>query len=191
MSEPVGLGKSKPLTGRSRGSGRVASRSSCYYKPAGESDANLTLMRRIDEQYLATPFYGSRRMSKVAGCQPQASPAADAVDGNRGDLPAAADHTPGDGTPDLSVFADKCRRGPFQPGVEQQYHIHSAMERIFVSGGGDGLVQPLRNLVATVEHARLQVLPGGTRRRLADGLSKDFQYRPGRSSARRDRTPAA
>lgn len=29
----------------------------------GESAANLSLMRRIDEQYLATPFYGSRRMS--------------------------------------------------------------------------------------------------------------------------------
>jgi putative transposase len=43
------------------------SRSSCYYQPAGESDINLELMRQIDRQYLETPFYGSRRMSKVLG----------------------------------------------------------------------------------------------------------------------------
>jgi putative transposase len=33
----------------------------------GESAENLALMRRIDEQYLATPFYGSRRMAVVLG----------------------------------------------------------------------------------------------------------------------------
>ena len=39
-------------------------RSSCYYRPADESPENLALMRAIDEQYLRTPFYGSRRMAK-------------------------------------------------------------------------------------------------------------------------------
>ena len=38
-------------------------RSSWYYEPAQESAENLALMRRIDEQYLRTPFYGSRRMA--------------------------------------------------------------------------------------------------------------------------------
>ena len=38
-------------------------RSSFYYEPVPESAANLALMRQIDEQYLATPFYGSRRMT--------------------------------------------------------------------------------------------------------------------------------
>ncbi len=38
-------------------------RSSYYYEPVPESAANLALMRQIDEQYLATPFYGSRRMT--------------------------------------------------------------------------------------------------------------------------------
>jgi putative transposase len=37
-------------------------RSSFYYTPEGESDANLALMRRIDEQFLETPFYGVRQM---------------------------------------------------------------------------------------------------------------------------------
>src|SRR3954469_10693863 len=36
------------------------SRSSLYYKPGGEAAEDLRLMRRIDEQYTARPFYGSR-----------------------------------------------------------------------------------------------------------------------------------
>jgi putative transposase len=39
--------------------------STCYYKPAGESAENLALMRSIDEAYLATPFYGSRKLAMV------------------------------------------------------------------------------------------------------------------------------
>jgi putative transposase len=42
-------------------------RSSWYYQPCGESAANLALMRRIDEQYLETPFYGSRKLAQVLG----------------------------------------------------------------------------------------------------------------------------
>jgi len=38
-------------------------RSSFYYEPACESPENLALMRRIDAQYLKTPFYGSRKMA--------------------------------------------------------------------------------------------------------------------------------
>jgi len=40
------------------------SRSSYYYRAKGESAQNLELMRIIDEQYLKTPFYGSRQMSR-------------------------------------------------------------------------------------------------------------------------------
>jgi len=42
-------------------------RSTWYYRPAGESAENLALMRRIDEQYLRTPFYGSRKLGEVLG----------------------------------------------------------------------------------------------------------------------------
>ena len=38
-------------------------RTSYYYQPAGESLLNLELMRRIDEQFLATPFYGVPQMT--------------------------------------------------------------------------------------------------------------------------------
>ena len=39
-------------------------RSSYYYQPKPESEFNLELMRLIDEQYLKTPWYGSRQMSR-------------------------------------------------------------------------------------------------------------------------------
>lgn len=38
------------------------SRSSHYYPAKGESEFTLDLMRRIDRQYLKTPWYGSRQM---------------------------------------------------------------------------------------------------------------------------------
>ena len=38
-------------------------RSTSYLEPGTESAENLRLMRLIDEQYLKTPFYGSRRMT--------------------------------------------------------------------------------------------------------------------------------
>jgi len=43
----------------------LLARSSFYYESRGSSEEELTLLRLIDQQYLATPFYGSRRMSVV------------------------------------------------------------------------------------------------------------------------------
>ena len=39
-------------------------RSSFYYEGTGESPLNLQRLRRIDEQFLETPFYGSRQMTR-------------------------------------------------------------------------------------------------------------------------------
>lgn len=40
------------------------SRSSWYYEALGESALNLELMKRIDEQFLETPYYGARQMAR-------------------------------------------------------------------------------------------------------------------------------
>ena len=42
----------------------LLSRSTLYYTPVGESTDNLALMRVIDEQFLQTPWYGSRQMAR-------------------------------------------------------------------------------------------------------------------------------
>ena len=41
------------------------SRASLYYEPAGEGAEDLAIMKRIDAEYTAHPFYGSRRMTAV------------------------------------------------------------------------------------------------------------------------------
>ena len=40
------------------------SRSSFYYEGKGENPLNLQLMRLVDEQFLETPYYGSRQMTR-------------------------------------------------------------------------------------------------------------------------------
>ena len=39
------------------------SRSGLYYQPKGISEEDLTLVKLIDRQYLATPFYGARKIA--------------------------------------------------------------------------------------------------------------------------------
>jgi putative transposase len=39
-------------------------RSGLYYKPRSEREENLLLMRLLDEQYLRTPFYGQRKLTR-------------------------------------------------------------------------------------------------------------------------------
>ena len=45
------------------------SRSSGYYRPRATPREDLVVMKLIDQQYLATPFYGSRRMTVWLGRQ--------------------------------------------------------------------------------------------------------------------------
>ncbi len=42
----------------------LINRSGFYYRRAGETPLNLMLMRLIDAQFLATPWYGSRQMAR-------------------------------------------------------------------------------------------------------------------------------
>jgi putative transposase len=42
----------------------LISRSGFYHWPAEETPLNLELMRRIDAQFLETPWYGSRQMAR-------------------------------------------------------------------------------------------------------------------------------
>ena len=41
------------------------SRSSRYYQPRGVSEADLTLMRRLDELHLEHPFLGARKLARL------------------------------------------------------------------------------------------------------------------------------
>jgi len=47
------------------------SRSGLYYQPKGISEEDLILMKLIDRQYLATPFYGARKITACLKSQGQ------------------------------------------------------------------------------------------------------------------------
>jgi len=69
-------------------------RSTVYYRPRPVSDADLMLMRRIDELHLNYPFAGSRMLRDMLSQQgfgggPASRAHADAADGHRGHLSQA------------------------------------------------------------------------------------------------------
>ena len=41
------------------------SKSSFYYTSTGESGENLAIMRKLDEEYFSTPFYGALRLTAM------------------------------------------------------------------------------------------------------------------------------
>jgi putative transposase len=72
------------------------SRSGLYYQPKGISEEYLTLMKLIDCQYLATPFYRARKIAawlKSQGRQVNRKPVrrSHADNGAQGYLPASQD----------------------------------------------------------------------------------------------------
>ncbi len=94
-------------------------------------------------------------------CQSQADPASDAFDGHRSDLSAATDNASGVETQDLPLFAAKCADYAARPSLEHRHHVRSDVSRFSIFGGRYGLVQPLRAIMASVEHARLPHAGGG------------------------------
>ena len=75
--------------------------------------------------------------------QSEAGAAVDASDGIGGDLSQTAAVASGPGAQDLSVSLAGSDNQPAGPGVVQRHHLHSIARRIYLSGGSDGLVQPL------------------------------------------------
>ncbi len=67
----------------------------------------------------------------------------DAADGAGSDLPEEAFEPAKQGASSLSVSSGRPGDRPARPGLVQRYHLHSAETRLWVSGSGNGLVQPV------------------------------------------------
>ena len=115
------------------------SRSGWYYDPKGESPLTLKLMRLIDEQFLATPYYGSRQMARWVWRGASPSAAVDGIDGLARDLSGTA-HDPASPAPsNLSVSAQNCGDSEGESGLVHGYYLYPNQTRIFISGGDYGL----------------------------------------------------
>ena len=114
-------------------------------------------MRRIDELYLAYPFYGSRQMVRhlqregtSAGAP--SSPAVDAIDGPGDDLLQAAHQRRAPGPPNLSYLLQGLRIDRPGSGLVRRHHLYPCLHWLSVPGGGDGLGQPSGVVLAALEH---------------------------------------
>ena len=152
--------------------------------PAGRRvGGEPALMRLIDQQFLKTPFYGSRRMTACLGAirgdgQSQAGPATHGEDGLGGAVSQAADDHGGAGREGLSLLAARPEVDPRRRGLEFGHHLRADEARVHVPDGGDRLVQPVRVVVAAVEHTGGRVLSGGAGRGVVARQAGDFQHRP-------------
>ena len=93
------------------------SRSSAYYQPRPVSDAELKLMRRIDELHLELSFAGARMLRDLlrgkGACRgPQAHDHTDAAHGHHGALQKAQHQREDVRAHDLSVPAAHVVRNP-------------------------------------------------------------------------------
>ena len=136
----------------------AVSRSAVYRKPAEVNAEDLAMMALIDRQYLARPYYGSRRMAAWLATQGHV------VNRKRVRrlmrlLGLVAISTPeheqtGSGPQDLPVPPrwDRDRAG--QSGMVLGRYLHPDGQRLPLPGGHHGLGEPSGAGVAIVQHAR-------------------------------------
>src|ERR1700691_3900368 len=133
------------------------SRSSFYREPAAESEETLQLMRLIDEQFLETPWYGSRQMARYLRRNGWC------VGRHRvRRLMAKMGLAPIYQRPKTSEPHPQHRKWPYllrhlaverpNPGLVRRRDLHPDAQRLPVSGRHHGLVQRQGSGVASVEH---------------------------------------
>src|SRR6202521_358283 len=116
-----------------------------------------------------------------AGGEPQTHPAPNAHSGHRSPLPQTQLEPSGAGSPDLPVPAARRGNPAAQPRLEHRYYLHSDARWLSVPGRGNGLVQPLRAQLGTLQYDGNRLLPGGARRRVSLRPARNLELRSGRA----------
>ena len=157
-------------------------RSSLYYEPTGESTETLALMRRIDELFLKSPFYGARQMVRHLRREGVCIGRRWAARLMRllGLQAGAADQRSTSRAPGLALSAEGLADRAGEPCLVRRHHLHPGAARLPLPGGDHGLGEPPRPGLAAVEHAGRGLLHGRARR--GPGAiwgAGDLQHRPG------------
>jgi hypothetical protein len=158
-------------------------RAGLYYQPRGESEENLRLMRLLDEQYTRTPFYGRRRMRawlQDQGYEVNSKRVARLMEliGIAAIYPKPKLSVPGEGHKIYPYLLEGVEVKSREPGMEHGHYVHSNGVRVRVSGGGDGLAQPVRTELGIVSDDGSAVLHRGLGTGAPLGPAGDFQQRP-------------
>src|SRR5215471_2944093 len=126
------------------------------------------------------PVFRQPSHGRYVGGQPQTHPAADAHSGHRSPVPETELEPSGSRSRDLPVPAARPRHRTAQPGLEHRYYVYSAAGRLPLPGGRDGLVQPLRAQLGTLQYHGDQLLSGRTGGGLSFRPTRNLELRPGR-----------
>ena len=145
-------------------------RSTAYYCPEPTSEADLVLMRRIDELHLKWPFLGARRLRDLLNTEGFAVGRKHVgtlheQDGHRNPVPQTQNQYArfGSDAPSVPVpFAQTGHRSA-QSSLGDRHHVYPDGQRVLVSGGDHGLGEPSGSRLAHLEHAHHGFLRGGAR----------------------------
>ena len=164
------------------------SRGTVYYHPEPVSEADLALMRRIDELHLEHPFAGSRMLRDLLHPRglrrrPAARRHADAAHGHRGAVPQAQHQQEAPGAPGVPVPAARHGDRAGQPGLGPGHHLHPDGARLGVPDGGAGLVQPPGAGAPGVDHDGGGLLRRGDRRRPSPATARRRSSTPTRAAS--------
>jgi len=143
-------------------------RSTYYYQQRPESAENLRLLRRLDVLYLDRPFFGSRRMAVTLGVGRTRIRRLMRILGIEAHYPKCNLSRTGSGSRDLPVLAARRLHRTAQPGLEHRYYVPSDAWRHPLPGGRNGLVQPLRDQLGTLQHHGDRLL--------SDGVEAAFRF---------------
>src|SRR5580658_594310 len=116
---------------------------------------------------------------RATPCESEAHAEAHAPRRDRGAISQAESQPSGAGSSDPSLSAARRTNRETKPCLEHRYYVHSDAWRLSLSGGCDGLVQPLRAQLGTVQHYGDRLLSDRARRRFRMGQAGDLQLRSG------------
>ena len=115
------------------------SRSGFYYQRVGETPANLALMRVIDEQFLETPWYGTRQMVRHLRRDGHGMRLMGLAAIYQHPRTTSEDHGAAPRASGASLSAAGSADRSAQSGLVRRHHVYSDASRLSLPRGGDGL----------------------------------------------------
>src|SRR6202790_3586897 len=141
----------------------------------GELAAVARARRVVPEvAVLGQPKDGRRVRRGSPSCPP-----ADADFGNRGSLSQTEPESAGSRPPHLPLPVARRSERAAQSSLEHRYFLPSDAWRLSLPGRRDGLVQPLRAQLGTVQHHGDRLLPGRASRGIPLRPTRDLELRSG------------
>src|SRR5580693_1617780 len=113
------------------------------------------------------------------GGEPQTHPTADAHTGHRSSLSQTQLEPSSAGPSNLPIPAARRGDREAQPRLEHRYYLPSDAWRVSLPGRGDGLVQPLRAQLGTLQYDGNRFLPGGAGRCVSFWPTRNLELRSG------------